>query len=351
LVLVNGRIAPELSRLPAGAGVRAGGLAAALREGGSGLEQHLAHYAEPADSSLVALNTAFLADGAYIHIPRRCVLEEPVQVVHVSVPGELPMAVHPRTLVLVEQEAQVSIVESYLGWGGAYLTNAVTELVVREHAVVRHYKVTREAPGTFHLGTLQIHQEGQTDVLSHCLTLGGGLLRHNIGSALTGAGGHCRLLGLYLAGGDQHVDNHLRVEHVAPHCDSREVFKGILDGQARAVFTGRIVVHRGAQKTDAKQTNKNLMLSGTAQVNTKPQLEIHADDVKCTHGATIGQIDREALFYLRSRGMAEAAARSLLVYAFAGESLSEIAHEPLRRRLGQELAARLPQGGLFEALP
>lgn len=351
MILVNGRYAPDLSTLSAENGVRCGSLGSALATGDGELEDHLAQYADYMDCSFVALNTAFMADGAYVRIPRRHMAERPLHIVHISVPGEAPSMVHPRTLVLVDDEAQASIVESYISLGeGTSFTNAVTELVVGERAQLRHYKLAREALGTYHIGTVQIHQKRDSEVLSHCITLGGGLVRHNINSVLAGAGGHCRLLGLYLVGGDQHVDNHLRVEHVAPHGDSREVFKGILEGRARAVFTGRIVVHRGAQQTDAKQTNKNLMLSGEAQVDSKPQLEIHADDVKCTHGATIGQIDRDALFYLRSRGLSEAAARSLLVYAFASESLAQVEIESLRRRLQRELADRLPQGEFLEAL-
>ena len=352
LVFVNGCHAPALSRagdLPAGCAVSS--LAEALVADAAALEPVLARYAAYQEQSFTALNTAFMRDGAYIRIPDRTVVSEPIHLLYVTVPGGTPAVVHPRNLIIVGQSSQAAIVESYVGLGaGVYFTNTVTELVADEDTVVDHYKVELESPDAFHIGMLQFHQGRSSALTSHCISLGGGLVRHDINAMLAGEGCHTTLNGLFMEDNAQHVDNHLRVEHARPHGTSREYFRGILDGQARGVFTGRIVVHKGAQKTDAKQTNKNLLLSADAQVDSKPQLEIFANDVKCTHGATIGQIDNEALFYLRSRGIPEPAARSLLTYAFAQQSLTEIKVEPLRRQLHAAVVARLPQGELFREL-
>jgi Fe-S cluster assembly protein SufD len=245
----------------------------------------------------------------------------------------------------------VKIVESYVGLeNGVYFTNAVTEIVAADNAVVDHYKVGREGPEAFHLATLQISQGRSSDVASHTITLGGSLVRNDINVLLAGEGGECTLNGFYMAGGSQLVDNHLFVDHAVPHCNSREVFKGILDGKSRGIFSGRIYVRENAQKTDAKQSNASLLLSPDAQIESKPQLEILADDVKCTHGATIGQVSEDAVFYLRSRGLTDEAARSLLVYAFARESIGHVQLESLRARLERLLFERLPQGHvLWEA--
>jgi Fe-S cluster assembly protein SufD len=220
-------------------------------------------------------------------------------------------------------------------------------MVAGENARIDHVKVGRESDQAYHVGAAHFHQDRDSTITSHTVTLGGAIVRNEITPVLDGPGGHCTLNGLYVASGRQHVDNHLRVEHAQPHCDSREFFKGILEDRARAVFTGRIVVHPDAQKTDAKQTNMNLLLSEDAQVDSKPQLEIFADDVKCTHGATIGQIDDDAVFYMQTRGIDEATARGVLIFGFAEESLERIAAEPLRRQLEEELFDRLPQGHLL----
>ena len=286
-----------------------------------------------------------MEDGAYVHIPKGVYLEQPIHLVFVSTADAGPVVSHPRNLIVAETGSQATIIESYLGLGdGVYFTNAVTEIVVGENAVIDHYKVGREAQQAYHVGTTQIYQDRSSNASSHAVTIGGAIVRNDINTLLDGEGAQCTLNGLYLVSGRQHVDNHLRVEHAKPHCDSREFFKGVLDGHGKAVFTGRIIVRKDAQKTDAKQTNMNLLLSKHAQVDTKPQLEIFADDVKCTHGATIGQIDENAMFYLRSRGLSEPAARSLLVFAFASEAIDRIRPQLLRAQLRQMLFDRLPEG-------
>ncbi|MHC4710411.1 MAG: Fe-S cluster assembly protein SufD [Planctomycetota bacterium] len=348
-VFINGHHADELSvRRGLPEAVTAGGLAGAMAGGSRAAERHLTRHASYEAHPFTALNTAFMADGALIHVPAGTILTHPIDLLFVSTGGPDPLVAHPRNLIVVEPGSQVTIIERYAGLGGGpSLTNAVTEVVAGENAVIDYYKVGREATQAYHIGAMHIHQARNSTVSCHTVTIGGALVRNDITTVLDGEGGHCTLNGLYLVSGRQHVDNHLRVEHAKPHCDSREYFKGILNDQARAVFTGRIVVRKDAQKTDAKQTNMNLLLSEDAQVDTKPQLEILADDVKCTHGATIGQIDEEAIFYLRSRGLDEAMARDLLVFAFAEESLDLIQPVPLRRQLQDELLGRLPQGRLL----
>jgi Fe-S cluster assembly protein SufD len=342
LVFVNGHFAAGLSsveNLPAG--VRAGDLAGALSGDTEAVSRHLARYAAYEQHAFTALNTAFMADGAVIHIPPETSPEHPIHLLFVSTGGGDPVVAHPRNLIVAEAGSQVTIVERYVGLGGGpYFTNTVTEIVAGANAVIDHYKIGREATQAYHIGATQFYQARDSSVSSHAVTIGGAIVRNDITTVLDGPGGHCTLNGLYLVSGRQHVDNHLRVEHAKPHCDSREYFKGVLHDQARAVFTGRIVVHKDAQKTDAKQTNMNMLLSEDAQVDTKPQL--------CTHGATVGQIDDDAIFYLRTRGIDEAMARDVLVFAFAQESLELIRPEPLRRQMQKLLLDRLPQGELLK---
>ncbi len=350
LVVVNGRYAPELTTLGSlPSGVTVDSLAAALKHKADLLEPHLGRYVNHQQHAFTALNTALIEDGAFVHVPRGTVVEGPIHLMFVSTAGDRPPASHPRTLIVAEYNSQVTIVESYVAVDDAcYFTNAVTEMIAGENAVVDHCKVERESEQAFHMATLQIQMHRSSNVSSHTVSFGGALVRNDINAILDGEGCTCTLNGLYMIGGRQHVENHLRVEHAKPHCDSREFFKGVLAGQSKGVFSGRIVVNKDAQKTDAKQTNMSLLLSEEAQVESKPQLEILADDVKCTHGATIGQVSEEAIFYLRSRGIDEAAARSLLIYTFAKESLERIRVRTLRAKLERMLLNRLPQGRLLQ---
>ncbi len=350
LVFVHGRYAPSLSSLHEPPhGVHILDLATAMTESAELVEPHLSRYARYESHAFTALNTAFIDDGAFIHIPDGVIVETPIHLLFVGSSSGKGAIAHPRNLVVVGNDAQVTLVETYVGFGkGTYFTNAVTELVVGDNAVVNHCKVESESETAFHVATLQLHQQRSSAVTSHTISLGGALVRNEINAVLDGEGCDCALNGLYVVAGSQHVDNHLTVDHASPHCTSREFFKGIIDDKARGVFSGRIIVRKDAQKTDAKQTNKSLLLSREAQVESKPQLEILADDVKCTHGATIGQLDKEALFYLRSRGLSKTMARNVLVYAFAQECIAQIRPEPLRMQLGQRLGARLPHGRQLE---
>ncbi len=349
LVFVDGWLCPELSsRGAVPAGVRVASLVDVMETDRSLVEPHLARHANFEEHAFAALNTALMQDGALVYVPRHSVVEQPIHLLFVSTGGGPASASHPRNLVMVDADSQATVIESYVGLGAsgeaAYLTNPVTEVVASENAVVDHYKLNLEHDTAYHVGTLNLHQFRASNVRAHTASCGGVLVRNDINAILDAEGCECELDGVTMIRGRQHVDNHLRVEHAKPHSNSREFFKGILDDQARSVFTGRIVVQPDAQKTDAKQTNMNLLLGPGAQADSKPQLEIFADDVKCTHGATIGQVDEEAIFYLRSRGLSEPAARGLLVHAFAGEAIDRVRFEPLRSRLDELSLARLPHG-------
>ena len=293
-------------------------------------QKHLARYAS-ADNPFVALNTAFLGGVAVHVVAAGAVVEQPIEIRYHVDEQAGPPAVHPRTLILVGANAQCTIVESYSG-AGRYFTNAVTEIVAGENAVVDHYKVQRESLEAFHVATLAAQLGRSASFVTHNISLGGALVRNDVNVVLS-EGTEATVNGLYIVNGAQHIDNHTVIDHARPHGVSHELYKGILDGHAHAVFNGRIIVRQDAQKTDSKQTNKNLVLSDDAVIDTKPELQIHADDVRCTHGATIGQLDAESLFYLQSRGIGKQQARSLLTYAFAQDIIDRIQVPSLREQL------------------
>ena len=321
LVFVDGHFVGKLSSvgsLPAG--VRISSLNDEMTRNSSTLEQHFGRYLNFRRDPFSALNTAFAEDGAFVQVSRGISLEKPIHLLFVSTGGKTATMTHPRNLLLVEREAQATIIEEYVSLSdGVVLSNSATELIAEESSNVSHYMLEREGTQAFNISTLRIQQGRSSNVASHSLLLGGGLVRNNVHPVLAGEGAECLINGLFIGSGTQHLDNYMYVEHQKPHASSRQFYNGILDDHAHGVFHGRIVVHKDAQKTDAKQTNRNLLLSDDAQIDTKPQLEIYADDVKCTHGATIGQIEENALFYLRSRGIDEAQARKLLLSAFARE--------------------------------
>ncbi len=345
LVFVNGRFAHELSnlaRLPAGLEVSS--LAEALSVKSESVEQHLGRYANLRRDAFAALNTALWEDGAYIRVRRGARIEKPVHLLFVTTDSGTPVMTHPRSLIVAEQASHASIVEDYVSLSsGAAFSNSVTELAAADEAIVSHYLLERENFNTFNVSTLRLEQARASSVSSHSVLLGGGLVRNNVHPVLNGPGAECLINGLFVGAGRQHLDNYMLVEHASPHGSSRQFYNGILDQQARGVFHGRIVVHRDAQKTDAKQTNRNLLLSDDARIDTKPQLEIRADDVKCTHGATIGRIEDEPLFYLRSRGIDETSARNLLLYAFAAECLDRMSEQPAREFVEQFIRQRLKE--------
>jgi len=343
LVFVNGHFAPKLSmvkNLPRGA--RAGSLAAALATDGALLETHLSRYAKNADNGFAALNQAYFLDGGFVYVPPGQVVEEPVQFVYVSTAKQNGATFHPRNLVVAEANSQVTILESYISLGSSgYFTNAVTELFAGDNAQLEYVKFQDEAADAFHIAGFHGEFGRASHVNVHSFALGAKLSRNNIRTHLAGEGLECILNGLYLTRNEQLADHHMIVEHAQPHCASHEYFNGILDDKSKGVFHGRILVQPIAQKTDAKQTNKNLLLSDDATANTKPQLEIYADDVKCTHGATVGQLNEESIFYLRSRGIGPETARRMLIHAFAGEIIERIKHAPAREELDKLVWERL----------
>jgi Fe-S cluster assembly protein SufD len=326
-------------------GVVVGSLSEAFQSHPEVVSRHLARHADYKAHAFAALNAAFLRDGAFVYVPRGVVIEEPINLHFLVAAFGRPFVWYRRCLVVVESGSQVKLVENYSGLPGtSYLTNAVTEIVVGEGAHVDHYKVQQEGDEAAHVATMQVQQARDSRFASHAITLGGHFVRNEVNAVLDAEACECTLNGLYLAAGKQLVDNHTFIDHSKPHCASHELYKGILDGQAKGVFNGKIYVRQDAQKTDAKQTNKTLLLSDDATINTKPQLEIYADDVKCTHGATVGQLDAEAIFYLRARGIGCAEARQLLTYAFANDIISRIQIDTVRRRLEEILlqASHLP---------
>jgi Fe-S cluster assembly protein SufD len=343
LVFINGIYAPRFSRtqnLPAG--MRVQSLAETVRQNDGFLATRLGRYARHRAEAFAALNTAFMEDGAVIVVPERCHVSEPIYLVFVSAAGVSQVMSHPRILILVGSASEVKIVESYLGVNsGSYFCNVVTELIGGADTVIEHYRLQQESDGGLHVGTLEAALERGCQLTAHAVTLSGLLVRNNVHIVLDGDGAGCVLNGLYLGDKQQHIDNFTEIEHAKPRASSLELYKGVLSGSSHGVFNGKIVVHKDAQKSDARQTNKNLLLSGNAMVNTKPQLEIYADDVKCSHGSTIGQLDPDALFYLRSRGLGLDEARGLLSFAFASDVVGRIKINSLRQHLDAHLVARL----------
>ena len=346
LVFVDGRFDSALSQVDAlPEGVAAGSLATTLETAPETVVPVLGQLARFDTQAFTALNTALLHDGGVVTIGANTVVETPLHLLFLSTaePGRMSQ---PRVLVVSGPNSQVRVVESYAGLGdAAYFTNTVTEVSVGDGAVVDHYKVIRDSSEAFHVGAMHVRVGRSATFSSHSISLGGAIVSNDVDAELAGEGGECTLNGLYVVNDRRLVDNHTTIRHATPHCASHELYKGILDDEARAVFNGKIVVAIDAQKTDAKQTNKALLLSEDAQINTKPELEIFADDVKCTHGATVGQLDDDALFYLRARGLAHDQARNVLIHAFASDLLQRISVEPIRAELDALLLRQLPGAG------
>jgi Fe-S cluster assembly protein SufD len=337
LVFVNGRFMPSLSSNGLD-GVKAMSLAVAYREEPSLLEQHLTRQADTQDPAQVfsAINTALMNDGAVIHVQRGVNVESPINLLFLSDEGASGGACHPRVLIVAEAQSQVTIIEQYASVGGTrYFTNAVTEGWVGDGATLNLFRLQREARDAFHVGTTAVRQGRDSHFVSFSFVTGADLSRINVYANLHGAGCGATLNGLYMLDGTQHCDHQTRIVHAEPNCYSRELYKGVLDDSSHGVFNGKVYVHPEAQKTDGKQTNNTLLLSERARIDTKPQLEIFADDVKCTHGATVGRIDETALFYMKSRGIPNHEARKLLTYAFCAEVLETIPVDSLREGLEQ----------------
>ncbi len=348
LVFVNGQFSPQLSNLgKATRGVMVGSLEEALHDAGAKLiEKHLTRYAQVEVNPFVALNTGFVRDGAFVHLARSAQLSGPIHLLFVSTPSNEPTVSHPRVLVIAEENSEAQIVESYVGAGaGLYFTNAVTEIVAGPNSRIDHCKLQQDTLEAFHVSTTQVQLAEKANFISHNATIGGKLTRNDATIELAGEYAEATFNGLVIASGTQHVDNHTLLRHEKANCPSHELFKYVLSDKATAVFKGKIFVQKDAQKTNAKQTSKSLLLSDDATMDSMPALEIYADDVKCTHGSTTGPVDEDMVFYLRTRGVSLEAARHLLSYAFAADITRRIKVEPVRRRLEDFMAAQhgLPQ--------
>jgi Fe-S cluster assembly protein SufD len=343
LVFVNGHYRKELSSASQLPGVRAGNLSEGLRSNDQVLERHLGRHAPVEASPFAALNTAMFGEGGYVHVAAHSELSLPIHLLFVTTSEAAGGVVHPRNLIVVERGAKAAVIESYVtvAPGTTSWTNSVSEVSLGANAWLEHARIQRESEQAYHVGLTHVDQERDSHYRSFSMAMGGALARHNLHARLNDENIETLLYGLYLTRGDQLVDNHTVIYHDHPNCRSWEVYKGVLDGRSRAVFNGKVFVRPEAQKTDAKQTNRNLLLSDSARVDTKPQLEIFADDVKCTHGATVGRLDDLALFYARSRGVPAAQAQRLLTYAFAAEVTAEVSLNPVREELERLVRERL----------
>jgi len=337
LAFVNGRLRDDLSdlgELPAG--VELGGLAAALAANPAGLEGRLGRLGAMAEQPLLALNTALMADGFVLKLGPGIELEQPVELLFLALPGAAPLAYHPRGLVLAGRGSRAMLIERHVGTShagagkGTTFANLAFEIELETGAALRHYKLQSEGPEAFHIATNTVRLGRDARYESFVLAQGGRLARNESNIALEGPGAECRLDGVYMGRARQLIDNTLFIDHVAPQATSRQNFRGVLDDYARGVFQGRVLVRPGAQKTDAHQLSRALLLAAGAEIDSKPQLEIHADDVKCSHGAAAGELDSDALFYLRSRGIPEPEARRMLIDAFLASGLDSIGHEGVR---------------------
>jgi Fe-S cluster assembly protein SufD len=343
LVFIDGRFVPGLSAvsaLPPGATV--GSLGERLRDAPGEIEGFLSGHVPTEPRAFAQLNTAFMTDGAYIHIPAGLSIERPIHLLYVVHPHARPGAAYLRNLIFAGPGARATLIEHYVsGEGAQALTSAITQCVLEEGAAIEHYQFNEQGDGVYHFAGTHVRQEQGSRFVSHNVQAGARLARSEVHCVLGGEGGECTLNGLYIGGGRQHIDNHTRIDHRVPRCVSREWYKGVLDDQARGIFDGRVVVHQDAQRSDARQVNHNLLLSDDAEADTRPQLLIYADDVLCSHGATVGQLDRDALFYLRARGLDEKKATGMLVAAFARDVIDRMTVEPVRRRLEQLVTGRL----------
>ncbi len=334
LVFVDGRFSESLSTtVNSGNGLRSVNLGAALHNDGDAVRQHLGKLAQ-SDDGFTAVNTAFLTDGALVDVSTDTTDAAVVHLVWVTTERADPIVTYPRALIVAGRHSRLRLVESYVGTGDNF-TDAVVEIVVNEGAEIEHYRHLSEADAAFHIGTTRVRVGRDATFSSTSFAKGAKIARNDLNVLLDAEGASCFLNGLYMTSGRQHIDNDINIDHARPHTTSDQYFKGVLDGQSRAVFSGRVLVRKDAQKTYAKQADKNLLLSRGARVNTKPSLEIYADDVQCFHGATAGAVADDALFYMRSRGIDEETATTLLVHGFAREIIERVRLEPLREYFDQ----------------
>lgn len=345
IVFVNGRYAPahtDLLNLPKG--VIVGSIANEIKNKNEILHKYFGKYADHQNHIFTALSTAFTEDGAFIYVPAGKIIEEPIHIIFVTTSGNQKILTQPRNLFVAEKNSQVTIIEHYVSEAASiYFTNAVTEIVAEENAIVDHIKLQEESKKAFHIARMEVDQERTSNFSSHLISTGADLTRNEFNARFNDEGGECTLNGLYMIDGTQLFDAHTLMDHAKPHCNSHEHYKGILDGKSRGVFNGKVIVRQDAQKTNAFQENNNILLSDEALVNTKPQLEIFADDVKCSHGATIGQMDEDAKFYLKSRGIGEEASKGILLHAFASDVVTSIKIESVRNYIERIITEKFNQ--------
>jgi Fe-S cluster assembly protein SufD len=345
LVFIDGAFSPALSsHQTGGKSIHVANLPDAASRNGVAPEEHLGQYADVGEDGFTALNTAFMQDGAFVNVPDETSSGAPLHLLFVSTGRDAPTVSHPRSLIVVGRNSRLTILESYVGLPGAsYFTNAVAEIVGKEGSEIEHLRYMMESPSAFHIGATRVTLERDSSYVSTSMAKGARIARNDLSVLLDAPGSSCDLKGLYFTSGSQHIDNHIDIDHAKPNSSSNQLFKGILAGRSRAVFSGRVLVRKDAQKTFARQSDKNLLLSQRARINTKPSLEIFADDVQCFHGATAGAVAEEALFYMRSRGLDEDTARRLLIAGFAGEIIDSIRLGPLREHM-----ERMFSGDAFE---
>ncbi len=341
LVFENGRYRADLSvRRPLPPGVHLGSLSEALSAAGDVL---VPYFSRMPANAFTDLNTMLMEDGGFLHIGKGVEVPEPIHLLFLTFDGDRPVMVHPRNVIVAGEGSRVTVVERYAGRSDAgYLVNAVTDIAAGRGATVAHYRLQEDGPGAYHIASLRARQGAESRFAAHSVSLGARLSRSDVLAVLDGEGAECLLNGLYLGNGEQHIDHFTTIDHAKPGGASREYYRGILDGRSRGVFRGRVIVRKDAQKTDARQENRNLLLSREAEADSRPQLEIHADDVKCTHGATVGPLDEEKVFYLRSRGIDESSARGLLAYAFAADILRRFDLPEVQRTFEEKLLSWLP---------
>jgi len=344
VVLVNGHFSAELSvleGLPEAVSVMS--MADALAKQSDKVEKYLGAAADQSEHSFIAFNTAWFTDGLFVHVPAKQVLDKPIQLLHIVTGGDAMATT--RNIIIADEMAEAKVIETFVGIDNAYLTAAVTEVFVGSNADVTLYKMQSESDKAYHFGGSYIKQARDARFTHHNFAFGGLLARSDIHADLDHAS-ECELNGLYLGVKRQHIDNHTRINHLKPYAISRELYKGVLDDRARGVFQGRVIVAIDAQKTDSQMNNRNLLLSDDAEVDTKPQLEIYADDVKCGHGVTVGQLDEKSIFYLQSRCVDEETARNMLTFAFANEMVDKIKIRSLHDIVLEQVLARFPQEGV-----
>jgi Fe-S cluster assembly protein SufD len=343
IVLINGEYSDENSKIISESkNLFIGSLKEAMKAKKETIEKYLAKYADYKSDGFTALNTALATDGAYIYIPSDCELKEPVTILNILDSRKMKVISQPRNLIVTEKNSKAHIIEEYYSIGNNdAFSNVITEIYLNENSNLKYYKIQNEELNAFHVGTTQVFQDRSSIFNSITISWGGSVTRNNLNSYLNGENIDCSFKGLYYLSGSQHVDNHTLADHATPNCHSNELYKGILADESNGVFNGKIMVRQDAQKTNAYQMNKNILLSNTASINSKPQLEIYADDVKCSHGATTGQIDNEQLFYLKARGIGEKEGKKLLLYAFANEIIEDIEIVELKNYLVNKLNEKL----------